>query len=103
MRVAGVFVMYGLLLFVEAGLTYRKTGGRPSLIAGMISGALLMLSATLILAEVAIGPSIGLGVTLAMLGNYGSRYSKTRIFMPAGVMLGASVVALAILFTQMFS
>lgn len=96
--VAIVFFIYGFLLCLEAVMAYRQDSGRPSLIAGIVSGTLVIAAAAMVLLGVSIGPSVGLGVILAMMGVFGSRLMRTRAFMPAGLMFVASIVALGILF-----
>ena len=104
MIVASVFLVYGIILFVEAGVEYRSSGNRQSLIAGIVTGTILVTAAVLVgfQMQVQVGASIGVGATLAMLGNFGSRFTKSKKFMPAGLMLAISVVTLGILATQVF-
>ena len=105
MIVASVFLVYGTILYIEAGVGYRSNGERQTLIAGIVSGTILFVAAALVEFHMKeqIGASMGVGVTLAMLGNFGSRFRKSKTFMPAGLMLAVSVVALGILATQVFS
>jgi uncharacterized membrane protein (UPF0136 family) len=97
MLVATVYKVYGLLLYAEAGVTYRKDGVRQALIAGLASGTVLIAAAVMVLLEVRVGASVGLGVMLAMVGIFGSRYVRTRAFVTSGLMLAASILALAVL------
>jgi uncharacterized membrane protein (UPF0136 family) len=97
MIVAAVFLVYAALLFIEAGVTYRSSGAKPTLIAGICSGAIVVIAAVLILLKVAIAASVGFGVLLAMMGVFGSRYVKTRAFFPAGFMMIASLMTLGVL------
>ena len=101
MTVVDVFGVYGVLLLIEAVITYRRTGGKHSLIAGLLSATLALTAAVLVYLQVPIGASVGLGVMLAMAGVFGSRCMKTKTFMPAGIMLGVSAIALGILFAGM--
>jgi uncharacterized membrane protein (UPF0136 family) len=102
MIVVAVFVVYALLVFVEAVMTYNRDGAKPSFIAGLISGVVVLLAAGLVLInQVSLGVSIGMGVMLAMMGVFGSRYMKTRAFFPTGVMMTLSLVALGVLFRLM--
>lgn len=93
MVVVGVFIVYGLLLFVDAGIGYRRTGGMPGLIAGVCSGTIAIAAGVLLLKGFSIGASIGIGVLLAMMAVFASRYLKTKAFMPSGWMLVFSFVA----------
>ena len=102
MVVVALFVVYALLLFVEAVLSYGRNSAKPSFIAGLLSGVVVLAAAGLVLIEqVSLGVSIGLGVMLAMMGVFGSRYLKTRAFFPTGVMMTLSLVALGVLFRLM--
>jgi uncharacterized membrane protein (UPF0136 family) len=102
MLVVIVFVVYALLLFAEAGMTYGKTQSRPTLTAGLLSGGVVVFATILVLiGQVSLGVSTGLGVMLAMMGVFGSRYMKTRAFFPTGIMMTITLVALGVLFRLM--
>jgi uncharacterized membrane protein (UPF0136 family) len=102
MIVVVVFVVYALLLFIEAVMTYGRTGAKPSFIAGLLSGVVALSAAGLVLVNnVSLGVSVGMGVMLAMMGVFGSRYMRTRAFFPAGVMMTLSLVTLGVLFRLM--
>src|SRR4030095_14431619 len=58
MIVAVVFLVYAVLLFVEAGVSYRSSRAKPTLLAGICSGGIVVVAATLILIDVPIGASI---------------------------------------------
>jgi uncharacterized membrane protein (UPF0136 family) len=105
MIVAAVFLIYGIILYVEAVFSYQGSGNRQPLIAGIVSGTILLAAAVLVgfQLQVQLGASIGVGAALAMLGNFGSRFMKSKKVMPDGVLLGISVVVLGILATQVFS
>jgi uncharacterized membrane protein (UPF0136 family) len=97
MIVAVVFLVYAAFLFAEAGWTYSGSRSKPTLIAGICSGLIIVIAAILILMAVPIAASIGLGVLLAMMGVFGSRYLKTRAFFPAGFMMIVSFATLGVL------
>jgi uncharacterized membrane protein (UPF0136 family) len=97
MIVVVVFVVYGLLLYAEAGMGYRQNGARSTLIAGIVTGTVVIAAAAFVVMQVPAGASVGLGVMLAMMAVFGSRYMRTRAFMPSGVMFVASLIALGIL------
>ncbi len=83
--VQAILVGYAVLLVVGGLIGYRKAGSRPSLIAGSISGAVALLAAGLMLQD---GRAIWLGVVLAamMLIVFTIRFTKTRKFMPSGLL-----------------
>ena len=104
MVVAVVFLVYGILLYIETGVGYRSSGNRQNLISGIAAGSILMIAAILVGFQLQqqLGASIGVGATLAMVGNFGTRFSKSKKFVPSGLMLAISVVTLGILATQVF-
>jgi uncharacterized membrane protein (UPF0136 family) len=93
MVVVVVFIVYGLLLFVDAGVEYRRTRGTPGLIAGLCSGTIAIAAGVTLLLGFPIGASIGIGLLLAMMAVFASRYLKTRAFMPSGLMFMISLIA----------
>ena len=101
MAVVAVFAVYGLVLIIEAVLAYRGTGGKLTLLAGICSGIIAMGASALLLLQVPIGASIGMGLILAMMAVFGSRYMKTRELFPAGFMLVVSLVAMGALVRSM--
>ena len=74
-----------------------KSKSKASLIAGGISGALLLLSGGLVLIGVAAGGYIGFVVTLVLVVMFGMRLAKTKKFMPSGMMLAVSIVVAGVL------
>jgi len=88
-----ILVGYAILLMIGGFIGYRKAGSRPSLIAGSVSGLIALLAAGLMLQDVR---AIWLGVVLAamMLIVFGIRFTKTRKFMPSGLL---GVVSVAVL------
>lgn len=84
---------YALLLVVGGLIGYRKAGSRPSLIAGTTSGLVALVAA----GSMAFDPrAIWLGIALAaaMAIVFAIRFTKTRKFMPSGLL---GVVSLAVL------
>jgi uncharacterized membrane protein (UPF0136 family) len=101
MVVVAVFVVYGLLLIIEGVIAYRGTSGKLGLLAGICSGLISIGAAMLLQLRIPIGASIGLGLMLAMMAVFASRYMKTRAFFPAGLMLIVSLVAMGALVRSM--
>ena len=91
-----VLAGYALLLVVGGLIGYRKAGSRPSLIAGTISGLIALATAGLMIRE----PRaiwLGVALALAMLVVFAIRLTRTRKFMPSGLLAATSVVVLAVL------
>jgi uncharacterized membrane protein (UPF0136 family) len=88
--IAGVVALgvYGLLLIVGGVTGYVKAGSKPSLIAGLASGLVAVLSAGLSAAMTSVKLGFGLGLTLAviMIMFFGSRFGRSRKFMPSGLL-----------------
>ena len=97
-----VFAVYGALLYAEAVAGYLKSRGTWPLVAGVVSGTILMSAVWMLQHDIPVGASIGLGATAAMLGSFSSRYRKTKAFIPAGLMAVVSALAVAILASQLF-
>ncbi|ASC74132.1 hypothetical protein XM38_051070 [Halomicronema hongdechloris C2206] len=73
---------------------YVKVRSRPSLISGLISGALLILGGVLWAGGNLLGQWLALIVTLVLIIVFIDRLRKTRKFMPAGLMIIAGIIAL---------
>jgi uncharacterized membrane protein (UPF0136 family) len=63
----------------------------------------LAAAGLILMNQVSMGASVGMGVMLAMMGVFGSRYMRTRTFFPPGVMMTLSLLALGVLFRLMKS
>ena len=92
-----VLCLYGLILLVGGYFGYVKAGSKISLIMGIISGVLIFLG--LFLTNTS-SPSIGYVVlaltSSCLVGIFFMRLLKTHQFMPSGMLLLASAVALII-------
>jgi uncharacterized membrane protein (UPF0136 family) len=99
------YVLIGFGIFVEAGgfIGFVKSKSKASLIAGGISGALLLLSGGLVLIGVAAGGYIGFVVTLVLVVMFGMRLAKTKKFMPSGMMLAVSIVVAGVLASMLLA
>jgi uncharacterized membrane protein (UPF0136 family) len=92
-----VSFLYGGLVLIGGFIGYRKAGSRPSLIAGAASDTLLVLAAVLILLRRPAGIWLAIGVSGALFIFFAIRWLKGRKFMPAGLMVLASLAALGLL------
>lgn len=88
--------VYIILLVAGGMFGYFKAGSRPSLIASVVFAALLSLCA----APGILSPRLAASVTdlllVALLVVFGLRLSKTKKFMPSGLMLSITAVVLAL-------
>lgn len=90
-------IVYGILAIVGGIIGYRQAGSNASLTMGIVSGLLLVASGILQAQGNAIGTWLGILVTGALIVVFGIRLSKTRKFMPAGLMLIAGAIVLVLL------
>lgn len=92
----GYFLVFGVLAIAGGVMGFVKAKSKASLIAGGVSGLLLMLAGALILLGRSPGPTVGLAiglvVSLLLAGRFGAVFAKSRKMMPAGLMLGLGVL-----------
>jgi uncharacterized membrane protein (UPF0136 family) len=90
-----LILVYATVVFAGGLMGYLKAGSKPSLIAGVVSAALLAgafwMSRTNGVA--ALWFAAGIAGLLAVV--FLMRFLKTRSFMPSGMMLALSVAAAA--------
>ena len=80
------FIVFGLLTIAGGIMGYVKAGSTASLIAGSISGLLLLLAAFLLPSHVLIGLALGGIVSLLLIGYFLPAFFRTGKMMPAGMM-----------------
>ncbi len=85
---------YGVLAIAGGVLGYAKAKSLPSLLSGLVSGGLLVLSGVLQQQGNEWGRFLALILTIALIVVFAIRFWKTRKIMPAGLMGGLGVVAL---------
>jgi uncharacterized membrane protein (UPF0136 family) len=90
-------IVYGILAVVGGIIGYTQARSLPSLVAGIISGILLIVGSVAHQQGAAWGLPLAIGVTIALVITFAVRFWKTRKFMPAGLMLIAGIVALLIM------
>ena len=88
------FIVFGLLTIVGGVMGYVKAGSGASLIAGSISGILLLVAAFLIPGQPAIGLALGAVVSIALAGKFIPAFIKTHQIMPAALMSVLSVIGI---------
>jgi uncharacterized membrane protein (UPF0136 family) len=88
--------VFGLVTIAGGVLGFVKAKSRASLIAGSISGALLLLSGWLVSSGSRSGIVLGLVVSAALLGRFGMAFRKTKKLMPAGLISLLSIVGIAL-------
>ena len=88
------FIVFGLLTIAGGVLGYVKAGSTASLIAGSISGVLLLVAAFLLPTHVVVGLTIALVVSLLLAGRFLPAFLKTGKFMPNGIMALLSILGI---------
>jgi len=86
-----VLWIYIVLLLVGGLIGFFKAGSKPSLIASVGFAAALILCALKVIFQ----PYVADLLLAALLVVFGLRLSKTRKFMPSGLMLVLTVLVLA--------
>jgi uncharacterized membrane protein (UPF0136 family) len=90
------FLIFGLLTIVGGIIGYASKGSVPSIIAGSISGILLLLAAFLLPSHFAAGLGLALIVSLLLAGQFVPKFIQTGKAMPAGMMSILSVIGIVV-------
>jgi uncharacterized membrane protein (UPF0136 family) len=94
---ASFFLVFGLLSIAGGVIGWKRAGSKASLIAGGLSGVLLLAAAASVFAgEEVVGLGVGGVTALLLAGRFVPAYLKTRKSMPQGMMAFCSLVALAL-------
>ncbi|MEW6730192.1 MAG: TMEM14 family protein [Acidobacteriota bacterium] len=95
-------IIYGILVILGGLIGYLQASSKASLIAGGVSGAVLILSGWLMLDYLPTGTYLALLVAVALAILFGKRFAAKQAFMPAGLMLLLSVLMTAVLLLRLF-
>lgn len=95
-------IFFGIATIGGGVMGFVKAKSKASLIAGSISGVLLVVAGLLARSGNANGLILGAVVSLALLGRFGAVFAKTRAMMPAGVMTLLAVIGLALSASSFF-
>jgi uncharacterized membrane protein (UPF0136 family) len=91
-----VLWIYIVLLLVGGLFGFLKAGSKVSLITSAVSAAALILTAIPGLFAKGFGSSLADIIMAALLVVFAIRLGKTKKFMPSGLMLAITVLALAL-------
>lgn len=83
---SGLILVYGLLVAIGGIIGYVKARSKVSLMSGLGSGIALVISAYATLQNRNLGLSLAAIIAVFLAIVFSIRWSKTRAFMPAGVM-----------------
>jgi uncharacterized membrane protein (UPF0136 family) len=88
------FIIFGLLTIVGGIIGYVKAGSTASIIAGGITGVLLLVAAFLLPEHRVAGLATALIVSLFLAAYFIRKYLSTGAVMPAGMMSVLSVIGI---------
>jgi uncharacterized membrane protein (UPF0136 family) len=88
------FIVFGLLTIVGGVIGYAKAGSTASIIAGSISGILLLGAAYLLSDHSAAGLAVAAVISILLAGRFLPIFFKTGQVMPAGLMSVLSVIGI---------
>ena len=90
------FIVFGLLTIAGGIIGYVKAGSVPSIIAGAITGVLLLIAAFLLPENRLWGLGLALITSLLLAGQFVPKFIRTGKVMPAGMMSILSVIGIVI-------
>ena len=96
-------IAYGILAIVGGIIGYVQAQSKTSLISGSISGLLLIFAGVMQLQGQAWGLILATVITAVLLIVFAVRLSKTRKFMPAGLMAILGLAALMVMVNQLLA
>ena len=88
------FIVFGALTIVGGIVGYVKAGSVASIIAGAVTGVLLLVGAFLLPEHRAAGLAIALIISLLLAAQFIPKFLRTSRFMPAGIMSVLSVIGI---------
>ena len=88
------FIIFGLLTIAGGVMGYVSKGSMPSIIAGSISGILLLVAAFILPTHAALGLALAAIVSVLLAGRFVPAFIKTGSLMPAGMMSVLSVIGI---------
>ncbi len=95
--VRAFFFFFGLISLAGGVMGFVRARSVPSLVAGGIAGALLLVAGYLIgVSASPAGPVLGLVVCVGLAGRFVPAFLKTKKAMPAGMMATLSVIGIVL-------
>ena len=88
------FIIFGVLTIAGGIVGFVKAGSVASIIAGSITGVLLLVAAFLLPEHRAIGLASALILSLLLAGQFVPKFLRTGRVMPAGIMSILSVIGI---------
>lgn len=88
------FIIFALFTIVGGIIGFVNKGSVASIVAGSISGILLLVAAFLLPGNVVAGLAVAAVVSILLAGRFVPAFIKTGSFMPAGMMSLLSVIGI---------
>jgi uncharacterized membrane protein (UPF0136 family) len=88
------FIVFGALTIIGGIVGYTKAGSVASIIAGSITGVLLLVAAFLLPEHRMVGLATALIVSLLLAAQFLPKFLRTGRVMPAGMMSILSVIGI---------
>ena len=88
------FIVFGLLTIAGGAMGYVKAGSTISLVAGAISGILLIVAALLLPSHAVIALVLGGFISLLLAVQFVPAFVRTGKMMPAGMMSLLSILGI---------
>src|SRR5438105_3336867 len=86
------FIIFGALTIIGGIIGYVKAGSLPSIIAGSITGVLLLIAGSLLPEHRAASLATAFIVSLLLAAQFVPKFLRTGRVMPAGIMSVLSVI-----------
>lgn len=90
------YFIFGLLTIGGGIMGYVTAHSQASLVAGGLSGILLLVAGYLIPAKLNVAFTLGLLVSVALAGRFVPAFLNKKAFMPAGMMAILSLIGLVL-------
>jgi uncharacterized membrane protein (UPF0136 family) len=90
------FIIFGALTIAGGVIGYVKAGSVPSIIAGVITGVLLIIAGFVLPEHRVAGLAIALIVSLLLAGQFIPKFIRTGKAMPAGIMSILSAIGMIV-------
>jgi uncharacterized membrane protein (UPF0136 family) len=90
------FLIFGALTIVGGVVGYVKAGSLPSIIAGAITGVLLLVAGWILPTNRTVGLTTAFIVSLLLAGQFIPKFIRTGKVMPAGLMSILSTIGIVV-------
>jgi len=90
------FILFGVLTIVGGVVGYIKAGSMASIIAGSITGVLLLVAGFVLPEHRAIGLATAFIISLLLAAQFVPKFIRTGRLMPAGMMSILSVIGIVV-------